>query len=62
MVLAELGHFLLQIFLQQVLRYHHWTMGLDSMRLVTLAMMDGFNFQTDGTVWVNDALRWPSLA
>jgi len=60
-VLAEFGHFLLQMhFLQQILRYHHRTVGLDSTRLVTFAMMEGFNFQTDGTVWVNDALRWPS--
>jgi len=50
-VLAELRHFALQThFLQQNLRYHHMTMGLDSMRLVTVAMMEGFKFQTNGTV------------
>jgi len=47
-VLAELGRFPLQIhFWQQILRYHHKTMGLDSTRLVTLAMMDGFTFGAD---------------
>ncbi len=34
-------------------------MGLDNTCLVTLAMMEGFNFQADGTVRV-DALRWSS--
>ena len=44
-VLAELGRFPLQThFLQQILRYHHRTMGLGSTRLVTLAMMEGFYF------------------
>jgi len=55
-VLAELGRFPLQTHFL----HHHRTMGLDSTRLVTLAMMEGFQFQTDETVWVNDALRCPS--
>ena len=43
MVLAELGRFLLQIhFEQQVLRYHHRTVALDNVRLVKIAMVDGF--------------------
>ncbi len=43
MVLAELGRFPLQIhFWQQTLRYHHRTIALDSMRLIKLAMVDGF--------------------
>ena len=43
MVLAELGHFPLQIhFWQQILRYHHRTIALDNVRLVTLAMVDVF--------------------
>ena len=37
MVLAELGRFPLQI-----LRYHHKTIALDNVRLVKLAMVDGF--------------------
>lgn len=60
-VLAELGRFPLQThFLQQILRYHHRTMALDGTRLVTLAMMEGFNFHPDGSVSVIDALRWPT--
>ncbi|DBA87965.1 TPA: hypothetical protein ACH3X1_004950 [Trebouxia sp. C0004] len=43
MVLAELGRFPLQIhFWQQILRYHHRTLALDNVRLVKLAMVDGF--------------------
>ena len=43
MVLAELGRFPLQIyFWQQILRYHHRTIALDNVRLVKLAMVDGF--------------------
>ena len=51
-VLAELGRFPLQVhFLQQILRYHHRSVGLETNRLVTLAMMEGFNVD-DGNVWV----------
>ncbi len=58
-VLADLRRFALQThLLQQNLRYHHKTMGLDSMRLVPVAMMEGFKFQTNGTVQVNSALCW----
>ncbi len=43
MVLAELGRFPLQVhFWQQILRYHHRTIALDNVRLVKLAMVDGF--------------------
>jgi len=43
MVLAELGGFPLQVhFWQQILRYHHRTIALDNVRLVKLAMVDGF--------------------
>ena len=43
MVLAELGRFPSQIhFWQQILRYHHRTIALDNVRLVKLAMVDGF--------------------
>ena len=43
MVLAELGRFPLPIhFWQQILRYHHRTIALDNVRLVKLAMVDGF--------------------
>jgi hypothetical protein len=43
MVLAELGRFPLQIhFWQQILRYHHRTIALDNVRLIKLAMVDGF--------------------
>ena len=46
MVLAELGRFPLQVhFWQQILRYHHrtcCTIALDNVRLVKLAMVDGF--------------------
>ena len=38
-----MGRFLLQIhFWQQILRYHHRTIALDNVRLVKLAMVDGF--------------------
>ena len=44
-VLAELGRYPLQIcFWQLILKYHQKTFGLDSTRLVPLAMMDGFTF------------------
>jgi len=33
---------------------------LDSTRLVMLATMEESTFQIDGTIWVNDALWWPS--
>jgi len=43
MVLADLGRFPLQVhFWQQILRYHHRTIALDNVRLVKLAMVDGF--------------------
>ncbi len=43
MVLAELGRFPLQVhFWQQILRYHHTKIALDDVRLVKLAMVDGF--------------------
>ena len=43
MVLAELGRFPLQVhFWQQILRHHHMTIALDNVRLVKLAMYDGF--------------------
>ncbi len=43
MVLAELGRFPLQVhFWQQILRFHHRTIALDNVRLVKLAMVDGF--------------------
>ncbi len=43
MVLAELGRFPLHIhFWQQILRYHHRTIALDNVRLIKLAMVDGF--------------------
>ena len=42
-VLSKLGRFPLQIrFLQRILRYHHRTIALDTVRLVKLAMVDGF--------------------
>ena len=43
MILAELGRFPLQIhFWQQILHYHHRTIALDNVRLIKLAMVDGF--------------------
>ena len=43
MVLAELSRLPLQMyFWQQILRYHHRTIALDNVRLVKLAMVDGF--------------------
>ena len=43
MVCAKLGCFPLQIhFWQRILRYHNRTLALDSVRLVKLAMVDGF--------------------
>ena len=39
MVLAELGH---KFTSGQILRYHHRTIALDNVRLVKLAMVDGF--------------------
>jgi len=43
MELAELGRFRLQVhFWQQILRYHHRTIALDNVRLVKLAVVDGF--------------------
>ena len=43
MHLAELGRIPLQVdFWQQILRYHHTTIALDNVRLVKLAMVDGF--------------------
>ena len=43
MVSAELGRFPLQVhFWQQILRYHHRKIALDNVRLVKLAMVDGF--------------------
>ena len=43
MVLAELGCFPLQVhFWQQILHYHHMTIALGNVRLVKLALVDGF--------------------
>ena len=43
MVLAELGRFPLQIhFWQRTLHFHRRTIALDNVRLVRLAMVDGF--------------------
>jgi len=43
MVLADLGGFQLQVhFWQQILRDHHGTIALDNVRVVALAMVDGF--------------------
>ena len=43
MVLAELDSFPLQVhFWQQILRQHHRKIALDNVRLVKLAMVDGF--------------------
>jgi len=43
MVLAELSCFPLQVqFWQPILHYHHRTIALDNVRLVKLAMVDGF--------------------
>ena len=52
MVLAELDCFPPQIhFWQQSLRYHHRTIALDIVRLVKLAMIDGFALdQTVGSI------------
>ena len=42
-VYAELGQFPLQLhFRQRILRHHHRTIALDNVRLVKLAMVDGF--------------------
>ena len=57
-VLAELGHYPLQIhFWQQILNYHQWTFGLDDTRLVSLAMMDGLTFSA-GTAGVDEGAEW----
>ena len=58
MVLAELSRFRIQIhFWQQILRCHHRTIALDHVRVVKLAMVDGFAL--DQTA-VKDS--WPYLA
>ncbi len=50
MVLAELGRFPLQIhFWQHILRYHHRTIALDNVRLIKLAMVDGFALESDSS-------------
>lgn len=42
LVLAEFGHFPLQVhFWQQIVRCHHRTVALDNARLIKLAMVSG---------------------
>ena len=52
-VLAELGRYPLQ----QILKYHQRTFGLDDTRLVSLAMMDGFTFR-GGIAGVDKGAEW----
>ena len=57
-VLAEFGRYPLQIrFWQQILKYHQRTFRLNDMRLVSLAMMDGFKF-SGGVAGVDKGAEW----